>query len=182
MGRALQAGGRLREDLLPQAEAGDQQEGRQRRRLPQALGTELPLHGRPRRRLDHDRRGARAPRRHDGGQPLGRHHPDGAEDRARRIPLRAPAGLREPDLQPDLPGGAELLAAARGQLLGAQRDHPGPAVHGPLLAPRASGQRALRRAHPLARLCRGGAHAQGRLGRLARPRHRGQLRGGPARP
>jgi membrane glycosyltransferase len=38
LGRALQAGGRLREDLLPQAEAGDQQEGRQRRRLPQALG------------------------------------------------------------------------------------------------------------------------------------------------
>jgi membrane glycosyltransferase len=39
---------------------------------------------------------------------------------------------------------AQLLAAARGQLLGPQRDPARPALHGPLRAPRAAGQRAVR--------------------------------------
>ena len=73
----------------------------------------------------------------------------------------------------------QLLAARRGELLGAQRHHPAGALHPALLAARAAWPGPLRRPDPEPRLRRGRPDAAGRLGGLARDRAGGQLRGVP---
>lgn len=71
MARAVQAGERFREDLLPEAAAFDQQEGRQRGGLSPALGATLPLYDRAGRGLDHDWPRAGAARGADGTESGG---------------------------------------------------------------------------------------------------------------
>ena len=77
---------RVRAHLLPLAPAPDQAQERQRRRLLPALGPQVPLHGRARRRQRHERRLPDDAGAHRRGQPRRRHHPDRA---ARRRPRHA---------------------------------------------------------------------------------------------
>ena len=112
----------------PRREQGPQ--GRQHRRVLPALGAALPLFRGARCRQHHVRQHAGAAGRADGGEPGRRADPDAAAAGRRRDPVRPRAAVRRQPLRPGLRRRARLLVPGPRQLLGPQRDHPHPGVHG----------------------------------------------------
>ena len=87
--------GRLRPRVLPLAPASHQAQERQHRRLLPALGQQLPLHGRARRRQRDERRLPDDAGAADRGESRRRHHPDrAARSRPRHAATRACSSSR----------------------------------------------------------------------------------------
>ena len=118
-------------------------------------------HGeRSRRRLDPDR-----------SAPAWRDDPGGAPATIRRKGLRTGAGV-----------GPGVVDGARGKLLGTQRRHPNPRLHGVVRAAGAARAPSARRSHPEPRLRRGRSAPSRRLERPDRRRPAGLLRSLPSHP
>ncbi len=117
-------GRRLRPPVLSPSRAPGEEEERQHRRLPAALGRKLPLHGGDGRRQRDERRLPDDAGAHDGGASRRRHHPDRAARGRARHAVRAHAAVRQPPVRPAVHRRPALLAARRVALLGPQRDHP----------------------------------------------------------